>query len=109
MIRRPFVMITFLLLQPLTFAGELPKGDARAEGFIPETLEKIPGVLQEAVARKKIAGAATLVARHGKVVQVVTAGMADVEANRPMERSTIFRIASMSKPITSAARDDPGR
>src|SRR5688572_5315270 len=50
-----------------------------------------------------LAGAVTLVWRDGEVVQTNCVGWRDVEARLPMERDTIFRIASMTKPITSAA------
>ncbi len=84
-------------------AGELPPGDPKAEGFRPEPLEKIRGVLDGAVAARKVAGATTLIVRRGKVVHSAVSGRRDVEAGKPLERSTLFRIASMSKPITSAA------
>lgn len=48
-----------------------------------------------------LAGAATLVWRDGKVIQSACVGWRDLEARLPIERDTIFRIASMSKPITS--------
>jgi len=50
-----------------------------------------------------LAGAATLVWRDGQVVQTAAVGWRDMEARLPMERSTLFRIASMTKPITSTA------
>ena len=50
-----------------------------------------------------IAGAATLIWRDGEVIQSAVAGWRDVEARLPMERDTLFRISSMTKPITSTA------
>src|SRR5215471_11281546 len=50
-----------------------------------------------------LAGAATLVWRAGKVIQAAGIGWRDVEAKLPIEGDTLFRIASMTKPITSAA------
>jgi CubicO group peptidase (beta-lactamase class C family) len=50
-----------------------------------------------------LAGAATLVWRGGKVVQTAGVGWRDVQARLPVERDTMFRIASMTKPITSTA------
>lgn len=50
-----------------------------------------------------LAGAATLLWRNGQIVQVSTVGWRDVEAGLPIERDTLFRIASMTKPITSTA------
>ena len=51
----------------------------------------------------KIPGAVTLVARHGKVLWCGAQGLRGVERNLPMERDTVFRIYSMTKPITSIA------
>jgi CubicO group peptidase (beta-lactamase class C family) len=50
-----------------------------------------------------LAGAATLIWHGGEVVQIGTVGWRDVEARLPIERDTLFRIASMTKPITSTA------
>ena len=50
-----------------------------------------------------IAGAVTLVARRSKAVHFEASGLMDVEARRPMERDDIFRIASMTKPVTVTA------
>jgi CubicO group peptidase (beta-lactamase class C family) len=51
----------------------------------------------------KLAGCLTLVARHGKIAFLSSLGMSDLERTRPMADDTIFRIYSMSKPITSVA------
>ena len=59
-------------------------------------------VLQKYVDEGQIAGAGAAVSRDG-VIQAVCAGWRDVEFHLPIERDTIFRIASMTKPITSVA------
>ena len=59
--------------------------------------------MKDYVAQKKIPGAVVLVARHGKVAYLRSFGMIDIEAGKPMQDNTIFRIASMTKPITSTA------
>src|SRR5262245_43240472 len=51
----------------------------------------------------ELAGAVSLVWRNGDVVQSAAVGWRNMEAGLPMERDTLFRIASMSKPITSLA------
>jgi CubicO group peptidase (beta-lactamase class C family) len=50
-----------------------------------------------------LAGAVTMVARHGKVVEFDAAGKRDIASNAPMQKDSIFRIYSMSKPITGVA------
>lgn len=59
--------------------------------------------IAQAVDAGLLAGAVTLVWQRGNVLQVNEIGARDVEANLPMQRDTIFRIASMTKPVTVAA------
>lgn len=63
---------------------------------------KIEAALQKIVDAGQLAGAATLVWRHG-TARTACVGWRDIEANLPVERDTLFRIASMTKPITSVA------
>jgi CubicO group peptidase (beta-lactamase class C family) len=59
--------------------------------------------IREAIDAGLLAGAVTMVWQAGKVLQVNELGHRDVHAGLPMQRDTIFRIASMSKPVTVAA------
>ena len=59
--------------------------------------------MQGFVDRKEVGGIVTLVAREGKTVDLHAVGFQDVEKNVPMKTDAIFRIASMTKPITSVA------
>jgi CubicO group peptidase (beta-lactamase class C family) len=59
--------------------------------------------VQREIDQKHIAGAVTLVMRHGKVAWLKAQGARDREAAKPMETDSIFRICSMSKAITSLA------
>jgi len=82
----------------------LPKTKrAEDEGFSPERLERITKFFQGEVDRKAIPGATVLISRDGKVVYERVFGFQDREKNLPMKTDTIFRIASMTKPITSVA------
>jgi CubicO group peptidase (beta-lactamase class C family) len=72
-------------------------------GFSSMRLRRIGDTMRRFVDERKIAGAVTLVARQGKVAHFEAAGLMDLEARRPMERDAIFRIASMTKPITVTA------
>ena len=60
-------------------------------------------MLEEIVTSGVLAGAATLIWREGETPAVVTAGRRDLQSGQPVERDTIFRIASMTKPITALA------
>jgi CubicO group peptidase (beta-lactamase class C family) len=64
---------------------------------------EIGTVIEAYVQRQELAGAAALVWRAGEVLESVAAGWRDIEAGLPMTRDTIFRIASMSMPVTSLA------
>jgi CubicO group peptidase (beta-lactamase class C family) len=72
-------------------------------GFSADRLKRIDTVMQRYVNERKLAGIVTLVARHGSVVHFQKFGYQDIETGRPMELDTIFRIYSMTKPITSVA------
>ena len=72
-------------------------------GVSAKHLERIRPVMQGYVDDGRIAGFLTVVARRGKIVHFETIGMQDIENNKPIEADTIFRIHSMSKPITSVA------
>jgi CubicO group peptidase (beta-lactamase class C family) len=72
-------------------------------GFAPERLARLDGVLKDYVDDARISGAVVLVLRDGQVVYERAVGWADKEHGRRMQIDTIFRIASQSKAITSAA------
>jgi CubicO group peptidase (beta-lactamase class C family) len=85
-------------------AGDgLPQERADQLGLSAEKLQQVDALFQDHVARKRIAGAVALVLRHGKIAYQTAVGMQDIEAGIAMSPETIFRIASMTKPITSAA------
>ena len=77
--------------------------EPEAVGLSTERLSRIDKVMEAHIAQQKIAGGVTLLARHGKIAHLGAYGMMDVEAEKPMMPDTIFRIASMTKPITSVA------
>jgi CubicO group peptidase (beta-lactamase class C family) len=64
-------------------------------------LEKITTVVQGSVDRGEIAGAVTLVARHGQVIWLRATGKQDRENSKPMRTDSIFRICSMTKPLVT--------
>jgi CubicO group peptidase (beta-lactamase class C family) len=71
-------------------------------GLARARLARIDDLLREHAARRAVAGAVGLIA-HGDTVHVATAGVQDLASAAPMRRDTIFRIASMIKPVTAAA------
>ena len=103
---RKLLAYTCLLLfcvTTLAFGQGLPIAVPEEVGFSAERLERIRPMLQGYVDDGRIAGFLTVVARRGKIVHFETIGMRDIENKKSIERDTIFRIYSMSKPITSVA------
>lgn len=66
-------------------------------------LYKIDHLTQRYIDEGKLPGTITLVARRGEIVHLESQGLMDIEADKKMQDDTIFRIYSMSKPITSVA------
>lgn len=64
-------------------------------------LSQIPQRVKQFIDARTIAGAVTLVAIGSEVVEFHALGMADIEANRPMQKDSIFQIMSMTKPVTA--------
>jgi CubicO group peptidase (beta-lactamase class C family) len=72
-------------------------------GFDSQRLKALDAAMAKVVADGRVAGMTTLLARHGKVVSFNTYGKASLETGQPMTKDAIFRIYSMSKPITGVA------
>jgi CubicO group peptidase (beta-lactamase class C family) len=72
-------------------------------GLSSERLRRIDELVQRNIDAGEIAGAVTLVARNGRVAHLAAHGVMDVASKKPMQADTIFRIASMSKPVAAVA------
>ena len=81
----------------------LPRAVPEDVGMSTSRLERIAPVMQGYVDDGKIPGALTMIARAGRLVHFEKFGMQDVATEKPLEFDTIFRIYSMTKPITSIA------
>jgi len=77
--------------------------DPAAAGMNAARIARIPKRMQEFVDAGKAAGIVTLVARHGHVALLSAVGYQDLESRAPMRTDTIFRIMSMTKPMTGTA------
>jgi CubicO group peptidase (beta-lactamase class C family) len=101
---KPTRLSNLLLISTLLFAGTVPKG-AKPEdvGMSSERLRRIHEAMLRHIDAGEISGAVTLVARRGRIVNFEAHGLMDLESKRPMQTDAIFRIASMSKPITGVA------
>jgi len=97
------LLIASLALAIPALEQEFPSTKPESVGLSSERLDRISTAVQHGIDNKRIAGAVTLVVRHGQVAYYKAQGMADREAGKPMQRDAIFRICSMTKPITSVA------
>ena len=84
-------------------AAELPRADPASVGLDGRQLDAITVLLKKDVADHVLPGAVLLIARHGKVAYEQTVGSRDPQNGEPMKADDIFRIYSMSKPITVVA------
>ena len=87
-----------------TFAQPLPMASHPEDvGFSSKRLELTRGVYKSDIEAKHFPGAVLLIARNGKIAYYDAVGYQDRAAGTPMKKDSIFRIASMSKPITTVA------
>jgi CubicO group peptidase (beta-lactamase class C family) len=98
---KPYLIATLLAL-PLT-AANIPVGKPEDAGMSAERLQRIHQAIMRHIDAGEISGAVTLVARRGRIVHFEAHGLMDLETKKPMAKDAIFRLASMSKPITSVA------
>jgi CubicO group peptidase (beta-lactamase class C family) len=75
----------------------------KSVGLSTERLSRIDTVMNQYIANGKMPGMVCLIARHGKIAYYKSFGKLDMEANTPMYTDAMFRIASMSKAVTSVA------
>ncbi len=90
---------------PALAAGQpaLPTAKPENVGMSGERLTRLSDGMKSLVDEHRLAGVVTMVARHGKVIEFEATGKRDIAANLPMQKDSIFRIYSMTKPITGVA------
>ena len=84
-------------------AGDLPAAKPEDAGLSAERLVRLDAAMQAEVDARRKAGMVVLITRHGKVAHLKAYGMADIESGQPMRPDSLFRLYSMTKPITSVA------
>ena len=95
--------LALLLAGPAGSDSPLPWSDPAAVGTSAAGLDRIPQALQRRIDDGSIAGAVSMVARRGRLVHWEAVGYRDLGNRVPLERTDIFRICSMTKPVTSVA------
>ena len=87
----------------LSAATDLPTVKPESVGFSSDRLQNLHSLIQNEIDQKQLAGAVTILARHGKIIDYRTYGQRDMEKSVPMTKDTIFRAYSMTKPMTGVA------
>jgi CubicO group peptidase (beta-lactamase class C family) len=102
--RHALVLVALSAGTLIAASGGVPSTSKAEEvGMSAERLVRIHDAVLKHIEAKDVSGAVTLVARRGKIVHFEAQGLADIDSKKPMMKDTIFRLASMSKPITSVA------
>lgn len=97
------VLAALLVPPPAAAAASLPAGDPVAAGVSAERLARLDAVVEAEITAGRKAGAVILIVRRGEVVHHRAYGFADREEGRPMRPDSVFRLYSMTKPLTSVA------
>jgi len=102
-IRALLHLLLLSLLATRLQAAEISIVEPEAVGFSTDRLGKVTEFVDREIADGNLVGTVTLVARHGQVVHFEAAGRYGLQDNRPMDTDALFRIFSMTKPITTVA------
>ncbi len=94
------LVVSLLVLHP---TAETTIAKPEDVGLSTERLARINEVVKRHIAAGEISGAVTLVARHGRIAHLEAAGVMDADSKKPMTKDAVFRIASMTKPVTGVA------
>ena len=104
MFRAAALAATSLAVAMPAFGQGIPRAQSPEEvGFVATRLKRLSDRIEEGVRNNELPGAVVLIARNGKIVMFDAFGFRDKDAKAPMKTDSIFRIASMTKPITSVA------
>ena len=94
---------TFAFAQKTAHAPDMTSATPESVGFSSERLERLHDYIKQLVDQKHLAGAVTILARHGKIIDSRTYGESDMALHKPIANDTIFRAYSMTKPTTGVA------
>jgi len=97
------IVVLSLLTALLCSGADLPAAKLESVGFSTKRLQNLHELIQHEIDQKQLAGAVTILARHGEVIEYRTYGQRDMQAGAPMTKDVIFRAYSMTKPVTGVA------
>ena len=93
----------FVASSSAIFSADLDKAVPDSVGLSAARLARVDAALKPYIDNKQLAGAVVAIARKNKTVYMKSFGAADIDSNKAMTNNAIFRIASMTKPVTSVA------
>jgi CubicO group peptidase (beta-lactamase class C family) len=105
-ITRPYLAAALALVALILERPHVGRAESQLSApasFSPAKLERVGNFIRQEIAAGKMPGAIILIQQHGRPVYFECFGVRDVETRHPMTPDSIFRIYSMSKPITSVA------
>jgi CubicO group peptidase (beta-lactamase class C family) len=98
-----FIWVLLTIFSSGLYASSLYKTSPDQVGMSSKRLDKIDKVVEGIIERNELSGAVTLITRRGKLVHFKSYGYRDLETKSPMEKDSLFRLFSMTKPVTCAA------
>lgn len=101
--RRGHIYAALALSAITVWASEAVSSKPESLGFSTERLGRLHETIQREIDEQRLAGVTTLLLRHGQVVEQRSYGVKDIASGVPMTNDTIFRIYSMTKPVTGVA------
>src|ERR1700733_15617800 len=103
-VMRRINQISLILLAAFSLTGaSLPSSKPEEVGLSSERLKQIHAMVQRHMDAGDITGAVMFVARHGQIAYLEAQGTMDTETKKPMTRDSVFRMASMTKPVIGTA------
>lgn len=91
------------LLCPPLAAADMPVVAPEAAGFSGERLAQVSAFVDREIEEGRLVGVVTMVARNGRIVHFESAGRTGLDDDRPMDKDALFRLYSMTKPVTTVA------
>ena len=102
--RRVAVALAFCLcLVAVAWPVSGQRADQAGPAVSSDRLARIGQMIDRRIAAGEVPGTVTLVAQNGRIVHFEARGVMDIETKRPMAKDTIFRLASLTKPVTTVA------
>ena len=102
-VSRLALLVAALLAIPAAARQQIPRVSPQAAGLSSERLREATELLNRYVAEQRIAGAVAAVARRGQIGYLEAVGVQDLQTRVPMSERSLFRIYSMTRPVTAVA------